>query len=67
MKFNQSAYNIDKRNEMMQPLLFLVLSSPSSFSETVTVQLIINNTDNSENGMIRKYAMCDEYSTYYVL
>ena len=48
-RFNQSAYSVTENSGIIQ--LFLVLSSPSSFNETV--QLINNNidTDNSANGM----------------
>ena len=52
VRFNQSAYNVTENSGIIQ--LFLILSSPSSFNETV--QLISNDvdTDNSANGMIRK-------------
>ena len=64
VRFNQLVYNINKENGMMQQLLFLVLSSTSSFNETVTVQLIIINTENSTNGMAHKYVMY-EYNMYF--
>ena len=50
VKFNQSTYNVTENSGIIQ--LFLVLSSPSSFNETV--QLIDTNidTDDSTNGMI---------------
>ena len=46
--FNQSAYNVTENSGIIQ--LFLVLSSPSSFKETV--QLI--NTDVNTNGTYDK-------------
>ena len=62
VKFNQSAYNVTENSGIIQ--LFLVLSSPSSFIETV--QLITNNVDT--DGMINcqnihmlctyKYILC---------
>ena len=52
VRFNQSAYNFTKQDGMIQ--LFLVLSSPSSFTETV--QLIDSiGTDNFASGMTCTY------------
>ena len=56
VKFNQSAYNVTENSGVIQ--LFLILSSPSSFNETV--QLISNDvdTDNSAVGMISYQNLC---------
>ena len=55
VRFNQSAYKVAKEDVMIQ--LFLVLSTPSSFNETV--QFIANvGNDNFLSGMTCKYVMC---------
>ena len=65
VRFNQSAYSVTENSRIIQ--LFLVLSIPSIFNETV--QLINTNidTDNSADGMII-FQICIiifEYGLYY--
>ena len=50
VKFNQPAYSVTENSGIIQ--LFLVLSSPSSFNETVQLIDTSIDTDSSANGMI---------------
>ena len=49
MKFNQSTYNVTENSGIIQ--LFLVLSNPSSFNETIQLINIDIDTDTSTDGM----------------
>ena len=60
MRFNQSTYNVTENSGIIR--LFLVLSIPSIFNETV--QLINIDTDNSAIGMIN-YTCVSIICTYY--
>ena len=67
VRLDQSTYDVTENNGTVQ--LFLVLSSPSSFNETVRLIDTDIDTDNSSaNGKIiaRKYLMC-KYNLFYYL
>ena len=66
VRLNQSTYDVTENNGTVQ--LFLVLSSPSSFNETVRLIDTDIDTDNSANGKIiaRKYLMC-KYNLCFII
>ena len=66
VRFNQSTYNVNENSGIIQ--LFLILSSPSSFNETV--QLISTNvdTDDAAIGMINhQNIVMFEYNVCFII